>query len=256
ETNRILNYQEPDTIVTALIGFIDVRNTTLTYASAGHPPPLIAYRNDEPATVLACGEPPLGYDPEQSFVTHVASLEPDAVVVVYTDGMIEFSHDLFSAEAKLRAAVALVVGNTTIARPALAIKEIVFDDMPARDDAALLLMQCSHVDLESLQSDPSALEMTWRFHSSDAYSAHVSRREIMKYLRRMAEDPDEIFTSELIVGEMLANTVEHAPGLGEVTVDWRNDQPVLCMRDTGPGFAETFAKLPDDLLDEDGRGIY
>jgi len=73
----------------------------------------------------------------------------------------------------------------------------VFDDVPTRDDAALLLLQFSKVERDSLLDVPDALDKTWRFHSSDAFTAHTSRHEIMAYLRRMAANPGEVFNAVL-----------------------------------------------------------
>lgn len=256
QTDRILTHQEGDTIVTALVGYIDPSLTRMTYASAGHPPPMIAFRNDEPAQILPYGDPPLGIGFEGQLRTHHVAIEPDAVVALYTDGIIEFSNDVIAAESKLRTAVALLVGNTAVARPAVAIQEIVVDDLPTRDDAALLVMQFSSVEIAMLRPDPAALEKAWRFHSSDAYSAHASRREIMAYLRLLAADPDAVFTAELVLGEILANTVEHAPGLVEVSIDWTGEKPILTVRDTGPGLRSLDGTLPGDVMDEGGRGIF
>ena len=144
---------------------------------------------------------------------------------------------------------------TTVARPAFAVKELVFDDMPARDDAALLLLQFSVLQEEVPATDPTALEKTWRFHSSDASTVQRSRREIMTYLRGMAADPDELFTGEVILSEILANTVEHAPGLVEVHIDWIGGNPILTVRDAGRGLRDN-GSLPDNPLDENGRGVF
>src|ERR1700693_150902 len=255
ELDRILEHQEPETMVTALVAFVDREHTQLTFASAGHPPPLIAYRNDEPAQVLPYGEAPLaaGYTGERR--TRSVPLAPDAVVAFYTDGLIEASRDILGSEKRLRSAVALLVGNTKIARPALAVKEIVLEDQATTDDAALLLLQFSAVSAE-LRADFKILEKTWRFHSSDASTARAARREIVTYLRAISHDANDLFSSELIVGEMLANTVKHAPGLVEVQLDWTGERTILIVRDAGPGVKNMQWKLPDDPLSEDGRGLY
>jgi anti-sigma regulatory factor (Ser/Thr protein kinase) len=256
ETDRILSHQEPDIMVSALVGFVDERHVMVRYANAGHPPPIVAYRSDEPAAMEPFGEPPLGIGSKHAYVTREIPIRPDAVVALYTDGMIEFSRDLVSAEAKLRTAVALLVGNTSIVRPALAVQEIVFDGMPPRDDAALLLLQFSAVDVPSLQLRTVELERTWRFHSSDAQSAHLSRHEIVAFLSQMAAEPDQVFAGELVLGELLANTVEHAPGIVEVHVDWSSVRPVVTVRDVGPGLVDLDCQLPEDALQEHGRGVY
>jgi PAS domain S-box-containing protein len=141
EVDRILQFQEPGTVVTALVGFIDRDGATMRYATAGHPPPIVAYRADEPATVLATGGPPLGVVDELVLVTHVAPIRKDTVVALYTDGMTEYAHDAISGEATLRTVLAAFVGNTSIARPANAVYELVLGDAVPQDDAALMLLQ-------------------------------------------------------------------------------------------------------------------
>jgi len=217
---------------------------------------MIAYDGNRPATHLPTGELPLGFGDSLGLVNHVVPVRPDAVVALYTDGLVEFSHDVLGIEERLAEAVALVVGNTSISRPALAVKDLIFRGRPTLDDAALMLIQFSHVDHEAASADASGLKRTWRFHSSDAFTAHASRHEIMAYLRRLALDPEQVFTGELILGEILANTVEHAPGLVEVDVDWMGEKPIVTIRDTGPGMRPVAAALPEDLLSEGGRGIF
>jgi PAS domain S-box-containing protein len=256
ETDLILSHQEPDIMVSALVGFVGKSHTTIVYANAGHPPPIVAYRSDEPAAMQPFGEPPLGIGSEQAYVTREIPIRPDAVVALYTDGMIEFSRDLISAEAKLRTAVALLVGNTSIAKPALAVQEIVFDGMAPTDDAALLLLQFSAVDVRALRLRTVESERTWRFHSSDAHTAHVARHEIVAFLAQMVADPDQVFAGELVLGELLANTVEHAPGIVEVHVDWTGERPIVTVRDVGPGLVDLDRQLPEDALQEHGRGVY
>ena len=72
----------------------------------------------------------------------------------------------------------------------------------------------------------------------------------------MTQDQDSLFASELVIGEILANTVEHAPGLVEIEIDCKGEHPVLVVRDTGPGLKELNGTLPLNEFDEDGRGIF
>ena len=62
--------------------------------------------------------------------------------------------------------------------------------------------------------------------------------------------------SELIVGELLANTVAHAPGLVELTVEFDDERSVLTVRDSGPGLEKVRTSLPEDPLDERSRGLF
>ena len=256
DLDTLLQFQEPGVVVTALVGFIDGDAKTITYASAGHPSPMIARKGDLTAVSLPLGDPPLGASFGGTFQTHRAAIQPDSILALYTDGMIEYSRDVIAAEAHLRAAVALFAGNTSVLRPAIAIKDLVLNEVTPSDDVALLVIQFTAIDSGADGELSGELEKTWRFHSSHAYSAHVARREVGAYFQRMGASAQEIFDAELVLGEILANTVEHAPGLVEVRVDWRKERPLVIVRDTGPGLRTASFALPRDNMSEDGRGLY
>jgi PAS domain S-box-containing protein len=256
QVNAILEHHEPESMATALVGFIDRSHTSMTFASAGHPPPLLATHSNELAAVLSAGGAPLGSGLGLDFETRTVALEKDAVVALYTDGVVEFSRDIAAEELKLRNAVAQLVGDVKVDSPAFAIQQAVRGDMRLRDDAALLLMQFSRVNRPAASSHSAKIEKTWRFHSSDARAAQAARHDIMSYLRSMTSAVDETFSSELILGEIIANTVEHAPGLVEIHLDWSADKPVLTVRDSGPGLKSLETKLPSDQMSESGRGLF
>jgi len=56
--NRVLQYQE-ETMATALVAIVDPDLSRMQYASAGHPPPIVAAPS-EPGHFLPCGDVPLG----------------------------------------------------------------------------------------------------------------------------------------------------------------------------------------------------
>jgi sigma-B regulation protein RsbU (phosphoserine phosphatase) len=76
--------------VTAFYGVYDERARTMTYALAGHPPPM---RRDASGAVtdLDGGDagPPLGLFEDARFVERTAALEPGDAVLFYTDGISE-----------------------------------------------------------------------------------------------------------------------------------------------------------------------
>jgi PAS domain S-box-containing protein len=255
EVDRILRVQEPGTFVTALVGFIDRDGTTLRYATAGHPPPLIAYRAEDSATMLPTGGPPLGVTDDLRLTTHTIAIETDMVVVLYTDGMTEFSRDALAGEARLRTIIPTLVGNTSLVRPAQFLYASVLDGAVPQDDAALLVLQFSVVD-SVVRVEPPSLKKEWRFHASDARAAHVARREIGAYLFETCGETEDARSSELIIGELLANTVEHAPGLVHLTIEWTGNHFVLIVRDSGPGIGVVRTSLPADLWQEGSRGLF
>jgi anti-sigma regulatory factor (Ser/Thr protein kinase) len=82
------------------------------------------------------------------------------------------------------------------------------------------------------------------------------RREITHFIRSLAPNEDELFRTELIIGEALANTVEHAPGSVSVDIDWTDAYPVVVVSDAGPGLSRFVPTLPADALNENGRGLF
>ena len=255
DANRILRFQHPEKFATALVGLLDAECTTLSYAGAGHPPPLLAERGREPR-LLPYGDLPLGVRGEIKLRTHEVAISRDAVLAFYTDGLTEHSRDVLAAEAAIAQAANALVGDASNPSPARTIQDAVLGTVRPVDDVALLVAQFSPTDRETLATDPTQLVKRWRFHSSDANSARAARHELMRFVRHHAIDADSVFTAELILGEILANTVEHAPGLVEVTVDWTGEKPVVIALDMGSGIDRTRMTLPSDVLDENGRGLY
>ena len=142
------------------------------------------------------------------------------------------------------------------ARPAAQIQLDLMRDVRPFDDAALLFVQWSPVDLARTRRDETNLVKTWVFHSSDAFTARSSRLELVRYLQGFMRPDQDLFTTELVMGELLANTVEHAPGLVHIVIDWSGEYPLLWVSDSGPGLRSLDVCLPADLLDENGRGLW
>lgn len=254
--NSILRFQYPDKYATALVGLIDPDCSTLRYACAGHPAPFLAEVREHPARPLKHGDLLLGLQPDLGSATQTVSIVPDAVLAFYTDGLTEFARNIESAEKTLAAALGKLVGDVWTARPAVSVQRAVLGNNAPTDDVAILIAQFSQVRGDAFEMDPSALVKEWRFHSSDAYTARACRHELMKFIRRYAADSESAFSAELVLGEILANTVEHAPGLVEIRIDWTGRKPVVTARDSGPGLSIAADKLPADPFTEDGRGLF
>ena len=82
-----------DMFITFLLAALDPVENTLTLINAGHIPPLL--RRGSSGTVQQLGVleagPPLGYDAEQDYAACSVTLEPDDMVMMYTDGISEAS---------------------------------------------------------------------------------------------------------------------------------------------------------------------
>lgn len=128
------------TFCTALVAVIDVHDGTMTFASAGHPGPLIWTRGTifdplhDPAPPLAAG-----YLTGEEVVPVTFRLEPGCTVVFYTDGLLEWEQQPIEGEAALRRALQdPSVRNAP--HPAQAIRDACIHGAHA-DDLALLVMR-------------------------------------------------------------------------------------------------------------------
>jgi len=78
----------PGKFITAFLGVLDPRTGEMTYACAGHEPPIVV-ADDGTVSTLGEGGPPLGLLPEVSYEDARASLTPRSLFAVFTDGVTE-----------------------------------------------------------------------------------------------------------------------------------------------------------------------
>jgi integral membrane sensor domain MASE1/anti-sigma regulatory factor (Ser/Thr protein kinase) len=251
--NRLLQFHD-STVATALVAIIEPDTFVLRYASAGHPSPIHAGTTTK-ARVLPHGSLPLGVSHTPDYRSNTVSLMQDDVMVFYTDGITEFQRDIDAAERALQHATDAVAASPSL-RPAERIRRAVLGNDAPSDDAVLVVLRVAPASETDEHEEEANLHRSWSFHSSHAYSAHHARHEVMHFIQELASGDEELFTAELIVGEILANTVEHAPGLVSMEIDWSDMAPIVTVVDTGPGLERFAAHLPDDALTEDGRGLY
>ena len=233
-----------DAPATAVVAILSKDLSTMSYASAGHPPPVVAGPNT-PAHSLAYGGLPFGVGLPVASKTHHIILERDAAVLFYTDGLTEFKRNIERAESAVLQAMTRLVDNARIEHPAAFVQQCVMGDERPIDDTVLLVAQLC-----------VAMQKSWRYDSRSSHDAHVLRRDIAGFIRNFAPADGDLFRAELIIGEVLANTVEHAPGTVNVDIDWTDAHPVITVRDGGPGLARFAETLPADPFSETGRGLF
>ena len=140
--DRALRSEQPERIVTAFLGILDPRSLALSYASAGHPPPLLRHA-DGSIVELAAIDLPLGLRNERAAGSNDSmQLAQGALLVLYTDGLTEATRDVLEGERRLRDALARddVVRS---ARPAAAIRRAVAAE--SSDDVAILTVRVGPV---------------------------------------------------------------------------------------------------------------
>ncbi len=122
-------------MATAVVAIVDPVKLEFAYAAAGHPPPIIATR--EGIETLRQGTIPLGFGASLPVAPEPRPLPSDALLVLYTDGLIEIDRDLTGGEALLQAAVAEEYGQR-FASPAHALLDRLTTDRRVFDDIAIL----------------------------------------------------------------------------------------------------------------------
>ncbi|GAC1500423.1 MAG: hypothetical protein NVS1B14_04330 [Vulcanimicrobiaceae bacterium] len=208
--NGVINLRSSIGMVTAIFGYYDPQHCVLRYAVAGHPPPIIATCEGF-AQVLPSGGLPLGAAPSVQSRDWVFSLPPGGQIVFYTDGLIEYGHDLEAGQNALLEAITEELMAKSGSDPADAIQARIFRDTPNKDDAATLTLT---------RTTQVSSEMLLTFSAIPLVSALVrsTLRQVAPILRL---PDDETFALLVAVGEAIANAVEHAygerePGLVEI----------------------------------------
>ncbi len=123
-------------LITAVCAVVDTRTYEVSYAVAGHPPPILL-EPGRTATLLEFGGLPLGVSANTEYATRTTATVPGAMIVLYTDGVIEHSRDLMGGEAVLMEAI-----ESAAAAPrglaAKAIRDRIFSRRRVADDIAIL----------------------------------------------------------------------------------------------------------------------
>ena len=198
-----------DGMATAVVGILDPSTVSFTYASAGHPAPIVTGPGGA-IERLTVGGPPLGVLANVPYRELTTALLPGGTLVLYTDGLVESLRDAAAAEAVLLEAIA-----TETAQPsedqAAAILARAASAQPLVDDLAIVTLRAAPDVLERfdvrLPSEPSALA------------------RVRPALRRLAGHAglDDDLTMALLVasGEAMSNAVLHAYAAGRGVMDVR-----------------------------------
>jgi serine phosphatase RsbU (regulator of sigma subunit)/CHASE3 domain sensor protein/anti-sigma regulatory factor (Ser/Thr protein kinase) len=246
--DRTLKAEHPDRFVTAFVGVYDPVAHTLAYCSAGHPAPLVRHADGSVSDVPSEGLP-LGLRTRDGTDARTIDIPDGATLLFYTDGLIESTQDVIEGERRLRAALAEPDITT---RPDLA--QAIHDDVlreGAHDDVAILAMR-----LDPAVTVAPDSRRHWSFNTGDLTTAQRTRALFASVLGDAGMLDDDVFSAELIFGELLSNAVRYAPGAVDVVLDWSGaSTAIVHFLDRGSGFV-VIPRLPTDLLSERGRGLF
>ncbi len=138
ETNRLLVEKGLSGFVTAFLGFLDPERGSLTYSSAGHPPPMVFAQGR--VTLLESPSPPLGVYGEAQYGDTQTRVEKGSLLLFYTDGITEARQNgEFFGEERLAEWLGRTSGKPIETLASALLEEVLlFSGGHLRDDACLL----------------------------------------------------------------------------------------------------------------------
>ena len=242
---------EHDRMVTAFVAVLDPITLTLTYASAGHPPPYLRSANGR-IRQLPCAGLPLGLRERNEEPARTVVLERGSLLVLYTDGLTESTRNIEQGEREIEAALSrhAVASAPDVAR---ALHDAVLGTGAPVDDVAILTLLI--VPLVAPGDKRMRSVWQWTVSSAKEQSMSAARQALFETLRTGGMLAKDCHTAELVAGELLGNVIRHAPGMAQIVLDWSGAAPVLSVLDNGKGFCYA-ARLPSDEYSESGRGLF
>lgn len=193
-TGRHLEHE----MATLALVVLDVDQATVSFASAGHPPPALLRADGSVELLDSARNVPLGIPPIGPIEEGSTTIGAGEVLFLYTDGLIE------------RREESLDVGFGRLAE-ALAGAEGRLDDMIDHVMDEVLLNGRSRDDVAVLALRPSLVRdrMEWWLPAERAQLA-VLRRELRTWLSHIGAEPVGRNDIVLAVHEAMANAIEHA----------------------------------------------
>ncbi|HTJ31981.1 MAG TPA: SpoIIE family protein phosphatase [Dactylosporangium sp.] len=229
-----------DQIVTCVYAVYDPGERSLTYANAGHLPPLLLLPGAAPRPLTSSG-PPLGTGPH-TLTEERVELPVGALLTLYTDGLVEHrDRDLDSGIFALAALVGEVSGPLGDVPDRLVSK--LLPDGPD-DDITLLLTR--------VVGEPGEEQSVIRHIPAHESAVRDARRLVDATLRRWLAPQRVIDDLVLVVSELAANAVLHGRPPIQLRLRRTTTHVVLELHDTAQYLPRKQRPTPDD---EHGRGL-
>jgi len=197
--NLLMHHWQQDRIATLSYLVLDPCDGHITFATAGHLPPLVL-GPDGSATYLEGGEfVPLGVLPFGGYTAGEAVIKPGSTVLLYTDGLVEErGMSIDDGLDRLRDAIQRAPADPD------AMCDYLLAEVPpngaAGDDVAVLATRLVPVDLTKLDLKLPA----------EPESLALMRRSLERWLGSIGV-PDEVaYELKVACGEACMNAVEHA----------------------------------------------
>ena len=238
---RMIRHVDSDEmIITVACVSFDPYTRELTYACAGHLPPLLIDDDLHEVTRLdRASSPPLGVAEPQDITEQRVPIAGPTTLVMYTDGLIERRGHNIDAGIELLANVFAQSENVSIDST---LRVVVGALGPPADDVALLVARLTH------EAERFEVEMPAR-----PEELAPLRRRLKAWLTRRGVSASDVGEIVLAVGEACNNAVEHAydqrPGDVWISVAENDGALRITVEDRG-------SWRPDERGDDTrGRGL-
>jgi serine phosphatase RsbU (regulator of sigma subunit)/anti-sigma regulatory factor (Ser/Thr protein kinase) len=225
---------------TCLFALYDPVTEQCSFASAGHPPPIVVTPEGKARTVHLRPGPPLGTG-GLPFETTTVRLEPGSMLALFTDGLLD------DGEADVDAALRNLAERLSVCQTSRqplqeAARSLVSARPAAGDDTALLLARNTPLDPDDIAQ--------WSF-PADLSAVADARAAVLERLAAWGLD-DLAFTTELIVSELVTNAMRYAGG--PVGLRLIRDTVLIC-EVSDPSSTQPRLRRAR-TTDEGGRGLF
>jgi serine phosphatase RsbU (regulator of sigma subunit) len=136
----LLRALDPDSMVTAVVAGYDPDTRVLTWSRAGHPPPLVCDRDGRTRFLDDVNATPLG-TLGKNFSSARVELDEGALVVLYTDGLIERRDHLIDEGLAWLAERTSALCTESVEVICRLLVEHSFGSTPSMDDICVLVMR-------------------------------------------------------------------------------------------------------------------
>ena len=241
--NTITHDSQSGMFVTVFYGKIDWQTRTLTYVNAGHNPPLLLRARNREFSKLSPTGIAIGATENSEYAAPQLTLEPDDIVVLYTDGVTEANnqHDEMFGEERLRNTVMVGAGLSARDLMERILEEVksFCGDWPQSDDITLMVIKVRNTDPEVLELNVNAV----------IENLPLLMNNIQNFMRNKGLPEETILDVQLAADEAITNIISHGyrgrEGVIEVRCRVSAEDLVLTIEDSAEPFDPLSVKEPE-----------
>lgn len=231
-----------DEIVTWVYAVYDPAEGRVTYANAGHLPPLVVGPSGD-VTELSVTQPPLGAGFYGGDDASTVELRPGSLLALYTDGLAERrGSDIADGLERLKARLVEQRHTDLSELPGHLVEQMLEDLGEGTDDLAVALVRVPDPELQVARHDLSA----------DPGVVGAAREAVAGHLRAWGVDRQIVDDLVLVASELVTNAVLHGSAPIALRVQRTQREVVVEVKDDS---AAPPRRRRAGAYDESGRGL-